>query len=379
MTDLQTFIEAQILVLGFEVTAGLWLVWLASALLLAISAICFLAVIISRYHKNYLARWESAFHLKVESLLLDLIYGDYPSYDAWKSAIQFEFFQKKYLSKKRGKKLFIRTLSILRSRLNGEDAMRLAEIYRQTGLYKESLGLLKSARWHIKAAGIRELGALNYVEAIPVLRPLSNHKHEEVRSMAQLALIQLDDTDPLGFLDQLNQPISINTMIRLHGALVQKTSLNIKSFDRWLSHNNIDVLLFATKMAGLFNAAADEQRLAELACHSNMTIAQAAIVSLEQLGAQSSLTELIPELAKAPDKTQLQLMLSLGNLGFHDEQQLTVWLQSSSFELVQTAFEILTMSLEANKVLTIIEKAEANQHLLEIKSQLAHFNEKQLP
>lgn len=379
MKTLRVFVEELIVSLGFEITGGLWLVWLASALLLLISAISFLAVIVSRYRKDYLDRWEKAFHLKIEALLLDLIYGDYPSYEAWKEAMAFERFEKKYLSKKRGKKLFIRTLAILRSRLNGEDAMRLAELYRKTGLYKMSLSLLQSSRWHVKAAGIRELGALNYVEAIAVIRPFTNHPHEELRSIAQLALIQLDDTDPLGFLDKLDKPISLNAMIRLHGAMLQKTSLDITSFDRWLANPHADVVLFATKMAGLFNAAADETRLFQLASHHHLAIARAAIISLEQLGAQSSLTELIAVLAHAPTALQLQLIQSLGNLGFHDENYLQVWLHSPSFEIVKASFEILAANQPPDIIASVLEKQTSGMHLNEIRSQREQFIQKQLP
>lgn len=379
MTRLQAFTESIIASFGFEVTSGLWLVWLASVVLILISILSFLAVMLSRYRKDYLVRWETAFHLKVEALLLELIYGDFPTYEAWKSALAFDLFEKKYLSKKRGQKLFIRTLAVLRSRLNGEDAMRLAELYRKTGLYQTSLELLKSRFWHVKAAGIRELGALNYVEAVPMIRPFANHGHEELRSIAQLALIQLDDTNPLGFLDQLNQPISLNTMVRLHGAMLQKTSLDIKSFERWLTSSHPDVILFATKMAGLFNAAADEKHLFQLASNPNQEIARAAIVSLEQLGAQSSLILLTKILANSDSSLQLQLIHSLGNLGFQDVEQLRLWLASSSFEIVKAAYEILSESYSEDQTTAILNEVSTNVHLLEIRSQLAQFHIKQLP
>lgn len=373
------YIEEIIRSNGYEVFDGLWIVWLASFLLIVSSVLFFLAVVISRYRKDYIARWELDFNLQVEPLLLALIYGGYPTYEDWKEANVFDLFEKKYLNSNRGKKSFIHTIAVLRSRLNGEDASRLAELYRNTGLYRTSLAALQSRRWHIKAAGIQELGALNYVEAVLQIRKFSDHPHEVVRSMAQLVLIKLDDTDPFGFLDNLRNPISQNTMIRLHGAMLQKTSLEIKTFDRWLKSQHPDVVLFATTMAGLFNTASDVALLAQLVKHPFSNIAKAAIISLEQLGAQDTLTKLIPDLLSAPMEVQVQLILSLGKLGFSDEKIIKDWLQSDSFEIVKVAYELYQAVTSRHVIDELIQEFPGLDQLSEIKKQEASFNLIQQP
>jgi len=373
MSWAKEYIEGLIRGYGYEVYDGLWLVWLASFALIFSSVIFFLAVVISRFRKDYIGRWELEFAQQVEPLLLALIYGGYASYEDWKDDNTFGQFENKYLNKNRGKKLFIHTIAVLRSRLNGEDASKLAELYRNTGLYRSSLAGLQRRQWHVKAAAIQELGALNYVEAVPLIRKLSDHPHEVVRSMAQVVLVKLDDTDPFGFLDNLRNPISKNTMIRLHGAMLQKTSLEIKTFDRWLKSQHPDVVLFTTTMAGLFNTAADESILLQLVKHPFPDIAKAAIVSLEQLGAQESLTKQIPELCSAPVEVQLQLILSLGKLGFQDDIIIKEWLQSNVFEIVQAAYELLHAEKPLISIDELISEFPGRAQLEEIRKQEVNF------
>jgi HEAT repeat protein len=373
MKKVRMYIEDWVRSFDFEVTEGLWLVWLSSIILLFLAICFFVAVVISRYRKDYISRWELDFNQKVEALLLELIYGGYLSYEAWKSALSFGKFEKKYLQKARGQKLFIQIIATLRSRLNGEDATRLAEVYRKTGLYKTSLASLDNTSWQAKAAGIRELGALNYVEAVPAITLLSDYPHEAVRSMAQVALIQLDDSDPFGFLDALQNPISKSTMIRLHGAMLQKTSLELTTFARWLKSSHPDVVLFAATMSGLFNAAEDAQLLAQLIKHEQVRIAKAAIVSLEQLGAQETLTKEISKWNDFPLEIQLQLIQSLRNLDFRDEEMILRWLQSDFFEIVKAAIELYTDFKDLDSIRTTLNNLPPHDNLIEIKNQYAHF------
>lgn len=378
MQWLQNYIENLISSSGYEVSAGLWIIWLSFFLLIALSFLSFIAVLGSRYRKDYLARWEKSFNEKVEGLLLALIYDDYASFDVWKKEMDFEKFAKKYLQKKRGKKLFITNLSVLRSRLNGDDAALLAEVYRKSKLFEFSLSQLKSRNWQVKAAAILDLGALNYVEAVVALRPLANHPHEEVRAIAQLALIQLDSGDVLRFLDNLKHPISLSNRIRLHGAMLQKASLEIKSFERWLRNSNDDVVLFATIMAGLFNSATDEKSLMELVTHKNVNIAKAAIKSLEQLGAPESLVSQIDVLNDASIDLQSCLIASLKNLSFRNELIIERWLESESFEVVKAAFELLNDFKSTTEIFNRIEQLNPTENLEKIKVQFAHFKQKQV-
>ncbi|GEM_PF-3153647 len=360
--------------LGFTVTDGIAEILLFSLLLLFLAALLFLTVLLSRFRRNYLARWKTTFDEALEPLILDLLYGNYQVFDDWWKLPGVVKFERRYLRKKRGRNRAIETLSILRSRLEGENASLLSEVFRKTGLWRDSIRRIKSRLWYRQAQGIKELGEFNYVEAVPQIRRLSDHPQEEVRSLAQLALIQLDDSDPFSFLDDLRNPISRHTTIRLHAAMLQKPSLELTTFARWLNSRHPDVVLFVTRMAGLFNAAADEPLLAKLVLHENEEIAKAAILSLEQLGAQEALTKKIPLLDKGNPEILTQLISSLGQLGYSNQRQLRHWLWSKEYAIAHQAFQLLLLTEEEDKLLRLAADMPDDCAFPEIARQRTLFN-----
>lgn len=326
---------------GWEIGDNILVVWLVSIGFVLFAFLFVVTVLISRFRRDYLDSWLLAFENQLEPLLLDLIYSSQSSFEAWRLQPAFQAFEKKFLHNKRGKQAMIAVLSRLRTQLEGSDAKKLELAYHHLQLWRESIKLLHNSYWHKQAIGIRQLGELNYVAAIPEIKRLVDHTREEVRMEAQLALIQLDQRDPLGFLDTLQKSISLRSRIGLYEALNKKTGIEIEHFAPWMYSKNQDVQLFAAEMAGHFNKAADANALLHLVNHTNDDIAIAAIQSLEKLGDQLSLQLAISLVDKNNITVRESLLKSLSRIGYQEEKDWLEWLSSEHFVLAEIAFNHL--------------------------------------
>jgi hypothetical protein len=367
LKPVQNYLNAQ----GWDIGIDVLFVCLISAGFVVFALIFVMVVLISRIRRDYLAGWQIQFDNQLEPLLLDLIYANQNSFEAWRKQPAFQVFEKKFLLKKRGRMAMIAVLSRLRTQLEGRDAKKLELAYHHLQLWKDSIQLLHSTYWHKQAIGIRQLGELNYVAAIPEIKRLVDHPREEVRMEAQLALIQLDQRDPLGFLDTLQKSISLRSRVGLYEALNKKTGIEIAQFAPWMYSKNPDVQLFAAEMAGHFNKAADADALLQLVKHPNTEIAIAAIHSLEKLGDQHSLQQAI----QLADKNNLQvweaLLQSLAASGYQGENDWLNWLASEHFELAEIAFNFF---LKTNSVNTIIDLAKDLPEKAAIHSLLKQYH-----
>lgn len=326
---------------GWEIGNDILVVWMVSLGFVLLAFLFVFTVLMSRFRRDYLAAWQLQFENQLEPLLLDLIYGNQSSFNAWRKQPDFQSFEKKFLKNKRGRMTMIAVLSRLRTQLEGRDAQKLELAYHHLQLWRESIKLLHNSYWHKQAIGIRQLGELNYVAAIPEIKRLVDHTREEVRMEAQLALIQLDQRDPLGFLDTLQKSISLRSRIGLYEALNKKTGIEIEHFAPWMYSKNQDVQLFAAEMAGHFNKAADANALLHLVNHTNDDIAIAAIQSLEKLGDQLSLQLAISLVDKNNITVRESLLKSLSRIGYQEEKDWLEWLASEHFVLAEIAFNHL--------------------------------------
>lgn len=176
--------------------------------------------------------------------------------------------------------IFIDELLSLHNNLYGEAANRLRDLYFNLELYKDSLGKVNSGRWNTKAKGFRELAQMDVKDANRHISKYINSRNKILRMESQVALVKLNEEDPLGFLDELKFELTEWEQINILNTLSYH-QITIDSFDRWMDSKNDSVVIFVTKLAGIYKQLQSWPRVLELLDHKNPAVRRTAIKTLD--------------------------------------------------------------------------------------------------
>ncbi|GHN01749.1 hypothetical protein WSM22_32380 [Cytophagales bacterium WSM2-2] len=140
----------------------------------------------------------------------------------------------------------------LRKSLIGSSADNLVSIFRTLKLNDFSLFKLRSFDWKIKAQGIFELAQMDNGESYELIKRSLNSKNVTVREEAFMALVKLDKSNSLSFLNDYHSPMSNWMVMRIHQHLSITDKRTLADFSQWFDHPNLTVALFAMDMARQF-------------------------------------------------------------------------------------------------------------------------------
>ena len=182
------------------------------------------------------------------------------------------------------RKLIISTLLKLRSEISGETADAIQKLYYQTGLINYASSRLKHKKWNIVAKAIKELTQFGIKEVHDEVILLINHPRKEVRKEIQMYLVKLFNFEGLDFLNVLTTPLSEWDQIQLLEILKNFEDQKIPDITDWLLSKNITVVLFALKLAKIYNQFEAKDEILKLLNHSDKTIRIEAIDVLSHIG-----------------------------------------------------------------------------------------------
>lgn len=178
--------------------------------------------------------------------------------------------------------IFINELLSLHNNLYGEAANRLRDLYFNLELYKDSLRKVNYRKWNLKAKGFRELAQMDVKDANRNISRYINSRNEMLRMESQQALVKLNDEDPLGFLDNLKYELTEWEQVNIYNTL-EYHQIYIESFDRWMTSENDSVVIFATRLAGLYKHIHSWPQVLNLLEHKNPKVRQYAVKTLDML------------------------------------------------------------------------------------------------
>jgi len=162
------------------------------------------------------------------------------------------------------RKIIVATFLKLGNEITGEMAESIHDLYSQTKLKKYALSKLKNRNWYIIARGIRELTLFHVKDAHDQVVKHVNHSRREVRKEVQLYLVNLFHFDGLKFLDDLQTPLSEWDQIQLLEELQKLEDQQIPDISLWLRSANKYVVIFALKLAKIYNQFGMKDVLIEL-------------------------------------------------------------------------------------------------------------------
>ena len=184
---------------------------------------------------------------------------------------------------KSNRKIIIAILYNLMNEVSGEMSDIIKSLYIKTGLVEYAVKQLKSKHWYIIAKGIGELSHFRIDNVYKSVSKFLYHPRMEVRKETKLYLVELFKFDGLFFLNTFTDTLSEWVQLRLLETLEKFDDQQICDIRPWLKSSNDSVILFAIKLAQLYNQFEVQDTLTELLSHPKKQIRIAAIQTLTHL------------------------------------------------------------------------------------------------
>lgn len=181
------------------------------------------------------------------------------------------------------RKSVITILSGLMNEVSGEMSESIKMVYRKSGLIDYAIVRLNSKKWHITAKAIGELRRFKISETEEQVSGFINHPRIEVRKEAQVYLVHLFKFKGLSFLDDLKLPLSEWHQLQLLESLLNFDDQVIVDIKPWLKSPNASVVLFALKLAKIYNQFEAKPVLIELLSHPEKAVRVSTIDVLSML------------------------------------------------------------------------------------------------
>ena len=223
----------------------------------------------------------------------------------------FTLFDKRDLKNKHRRSVLLEELIHLHENFTGETATRLELIYRKLNFHKDSLKKLYNRRWHMVAKGLRELALMNIKEATEPILPFIRNKNPLLRMEARIALVKLNEDDPLFFLSKEKELLSAWDMANLHAMLAKLPETSIPFFSMWLNSENKSVVLFCISMIGAFRQNDAIPVLLRLLDQNDEPLKHATIKALREMNALQAEEKLIAMYPLETNEVQNEILKSL--------------------------------------------------------------------
>lgn len=212
------------------------------------------------------------FRNEYEATLIEYLYAGDGSNKT--SAVQQAIIHKikEDISVKSKRKIIISTLYNLMNEVSGEMSEAIKTLYSEIGLIEYALTRLKNKKWHIIAKGIGELRHFQIEEVHDDVIKFLKHSKREVRKETHLFLVNLFRFEGLSFMNEIKTPLSEWDQINIIEILQKFDDQQICDIEPWLKSTNNTVVLFALKLAQIYNQFEVKDTLMDLLSHKEKNI-----------------------------------------------------------------------------------------------------------
>ncbi|WP_426064807.1 hypothetical protein [Flavobacterium sp. DSP2-3-1] len=240
------------------------------------------------------------------------------------------------------RKILIAVLLKLKNEVSGEIAESIQKLYFHTGLVNFALSRLKHKKWYVIAKGIRELKQFHVKEAHDEVIVHINHHRKEVRKEMQLYMVNLFYFEGLDFLDILETQLSEWDQIQLLEVLQRMENQNISNIKSWLNSDNDSVIIFALKLAKIYNQFEAKDELIILLYHINKKIRLEAIHVLSYLNALEAKEILKNNIEERSPEEQIAFFKMMEDLYEQTDESFVVkYIHHEIFEIKVSTLKIL--------------------------------------
>ncbi len=331
-----------------ELPFELQLVWILSVFL---SLVVVVFVIYLKFLRSSLRKKEvlqEEYKKRYETLLLSFLFDESDD-NSSNQEIEFINIIDTEINNDFNRKIIIETLLKLKNEISGEIEKAIQRIYLQSNLKLFTYQQLKSKNWYEIAKGIKELTQFKVEEAYSQIKILINYPKKEVQKEVQLYLVSLFHFEGLKFLSSLKSDLSEWDQIELLEELKYLENQEIPEITDWLTSKNDSVVMFALKLAKMYNKYENVDTLMQLMNHENQKIRLQVISVLTHLQVIDAKHLLITNFNSYSEEEQVAIFKLLENI-FEpsDEKFITENIYSNNFEIQLSALKMLK-SINKNK------------------------------
>lgn len=346
------------------------LAWVISVVLFTLIV---LLTIYLKFVRTLLRRKEVdtlKFRTEYEALLIEYIYsGDEEGIisDTQKRIIEE---LKAHVSTRSKRKAIISVLYKLMNEVSGEVTDVIKILYKNTGLINYAFERMNSKKWHIIAKGIGEFTRFKIEEAHDEVIQYVNHPREEVCKETQLYLVNMFRFEGLSFLDNLKTPLSEWHQVQLLEVLQKFDDQQICDIKPWLQSNNDTVVLFALKLAQIYNQFEVKNVLMELLSHQNKDVRIYVIEVLTHLYGIEAKDKLKSNFKDLSIEEQISFFGLLEKLVMPDDEPFVEkHLFHKNFEIQLLAIKILkSINIDKYEQLTSLPSHEKSTAMLKLEN-----------
>lgn len=166
---------------------------------------------------------------------------------------------------------------------DGEAARNLRQCYLEFKLVQLSYSKLKSRKWEIKCAGIKELGEMKVKEAVPALLEHTEAKNNTLKMVALIEVIHLSGLEGLWLLESYKEPLNDWIQLNLLEFIKEAVITEVPDFGYLLKSPNETTVVFGLRLITLFNQSHHLPAVQELRRSSSRKTAVQAKTAYHQL------------------------------------------------------------------------------------------------
>jgi len=320
------------------------IIWMVSCVLFVTAVVLIIYLKVFRSHLRKNEKIVKTFQKKYEELLITYLYAGVEDEEISSEQQSIINKLKSEIKNEFKREIVITTLLKLRNEISGEMADAIQELYCQVGLLDYSLIKLRSSSWYIIAMGIRELTQFNIEKANKQVVKYANHSKSEVRKEVQLYLINLFHFKGLDFLDDLKVSLSEWDQIQLLEVLQRSKDQEICNIIPWLKSENDSVVIFALKLAEIYNLFETKEVLLELISHKSENVRINLMRVLNHLSIFEAKEGIKRNFNKRNKEEQIAFFQLLENLyDTNDEDFILKQIYNKNFEIKFEALKILKL------------------------------------
>ncbi|MBN3519128.1 hypothetical protein JYB62_03860 [Algoriphagus lutimaris] len=233
-------------------------------LIMAIGMILFMVVIKTRHSK--IEALKEKYEAQIIGPLSEVLFEkSEEEINLMTDADIYAIFPEKDFKKKLFKEVLIDKIISLNKKMKGDFKDKLKSLYKKFKLDTISYNNLKSKRWDVVTRGLVEINEMDVVEALPVVRDLTNASNFYIRSQSIATLLNLSEKVDLSTIKKQSYPLSrwqqMNYLRIIKYLQIQK-SLNI---DTLFYGENQTIRLFGYKLVRMLGRVDLIGQLAEIA------------------------------------------------------------------------------------------------------------------
>ena len=275
-------------------------------------------VLYLRIQKNF----KEAHRKKLESKFIDFA-NTFLFDDSINTSKELADFKYKNLKSSYDHKLLIKQVLIFDENLKGESTVLIKEIFYGLGLYDFLIKDLNRSQWFNKARALFAFSKLGIVVPDHLIMPLLQSQRVELRQHAIFYFLNTSKTDPLVFLDNLEDRLTLWQQVLIENSL-KSFEVEIPDFARWLKHKEASIVVFCIKMILSFNQFQNIPFLFACLDHTSERVRHQAIHVLQVMEVSEALQLMVAHFPEETAANKRSILYAIGKIGTYQDLQTLV-------------------------------------------------------